>query len=117
MDCSVEIDGLRLFARHGVEEQERVVGNLFEVSAELHYPFEKAMEYDDIDGTLDYAVAVGVIKTQMDIPSKTLENVACRIRSALLERFPLIKSGILKISKITPPLTAELNSVAVKISW
>lgn len=117
MECSVEINGLRVFARHGVGEQERIVGNLFEVSAELFYPFERAMVADDIDGTLNYAIAVDVVKTQMAIPSKTLENVAYRLKIALLERFPLIESGTLKISKITPPLTAELKEVAVKISW
>ena len=117
MECRVEINGLRLFARHGVMEQERVVGNLFEVSASLVYPFGQAMSDDDIAGTLNYAEAVEVIKEQMDIPSKTLENVLFRLKTALSDRFPLISSGTLTIAKITPPISAELRDVAVKISW
>ncbi len=117
MDCFVEINGLRLFARHGVGEQERVVGNLFEVSAELRYPFERTLTDDDIEGTLNYAIAVDVIKNVMDEPSLTLEHVAGRMKTALLHRFPLISGGMIRISKITPPISAELADVAVRIRW
>lgn len=117
MKCSIEINGLRLFARHGVMEQEKHVGNLFEVTAEIFYPFEKAMEEDQLEHTLNYAEAVEVIRSEMEISSLTLEHVAGRIRQALLTRFPLIEGGSIKITKITPPISAELDGVAVKISW
>lgn len=59
MKGTVEINGLRIFARHGVLPQERQVGNLFEVSAHLVYPMDRALEHDDLGGTLNYAEAPG----------------------------------------------------------
>ncbi|MBS7410986.1 MAG: dihydroneopterin aldolase, partial [Muribaculaceae bacterium] len=36
---------------HGVDEQERRVGNDFAVSLSLQYPFDKAMASDNLDDT------------------------------------------------------------------
>lgn len=113
----VEINGLRVFARHGVASQERLVGNLFEVTAHLVYPMDDAMAHDRLDGTLNYAEAVEVIEDVMSTPSALLENVAMRIKTALTGRFPLIEGGYIRVAKITPPIAAELDSVAVKIEW
>lgn len=117
MKGTVEINGLRIFARHGVLPQERQVGNLFEVTAHLVYPMDDAMAHDALDGTLNYAEAVEVITQVMSTPSALLEHVAMRIKSALVAGFPLIEGGYIRVAKITPPITAELDSVAVKIEW
>lgn len=117
MTGTIEINGLRLFARHGVYEQERELGNKFEVTAHLHYPIEGAMESDDLTSTLNYAEAVNVITEVMAIPSKLLENVAYRIHKALMEKFPSISGGTIKISKLNPPIPAELKDVAVIIEF
>lgn len=117
MRGTVEINGLRIFAHHGVLSQERQVGNIFEVTAHIVYPMGDAMVYDKLDGTLNYAEAVEVIEDVMSTPSALLENVAMRIKTALTGRFPLIEGGYIRVAKITPPIAAELDSVAVKIEW
>lgn len=117
MKGTVEINGLRLHARHGVLAQERQVGNIFEVTARLVYPMERAMLHDDLDGTLNYAEAVGVIRKVMAEPSALLEHAARRIYEALMARFPLIESGSIRVAKITPPIPAELDSVAITVEW
>lgn len=113
----IEINGLRVFAHHGVMEQERVVGNMFEVTAHLVYPMDKAMEGDCLDGTMNYAEAIEIVMHEMSIPSSLLENVACRLKNALLYAFPEISGGMIRVAKLTPPVTAELDSVAVSIEW
>lgn len=114
---TVEVNGLRLFARHGVMPQERVTGNIFEVSVHLRYPMERAMTDDALEGTLNYAEAVGIIRQCMDVPSALLENVAWRIAEALTAAFPEISGGMVRVAKITPPIAAELQDVAVRIEW
>lgn len=117
MKGTVEINGLRVFARHGVLDRERLVGNLFEITAHLSYPMDEAMMYDRLDGTLNYAEAVEVITQVMSEPSALLEHVAMRIKKALYDRFPQIAGGYIRVAKITPPIAGELESVAVKIEW
>lgn len=117
MKGTVEIRGLRLFARHGVFAQEREVGNLFQVDVRVAYPMERAMREDCLDGTVNYAEVVGLIKEEMDIPSALLENVAWRIHERLMARYPAIEGGYIKVTKISPPIPAELDGVGVEIEW
>lgn len=117
MTGTVEINGLRLFARHGVYERERIDGNTFELTVRLVYPMSRAMVNDDLAGTLDYAEAVELIRQVMLTPSSLLEHVAWRIREALISRWPLIKGGYIRIAKLTPPIPARLQDVAISINW
>ena len=78
----IEINGLRLFARHGVFEEERINGNTFELTVHLCYPIENAMQSDNVADTLNYAEAIEIIRKEMEIPSRLLEHVVGRIHSA-----------------------------------
>lgn len=113
----MEINGLRLFARHGVMEQERITGNIFQLDIHLRYPMDEALKNDRLEGTLNYAEAVEVAREVMATPSALLEHVAMRLKTALTGRFPLIAGGKIRVAKLTPPIPAELDSVAVTIEW
>lgn len=117
MKGTVEINGLRLFARHGVLAQEREVGNLFQVDVRVVYPMGRAMREDCLDGTVNYAEVVQLIKDVMDIPSALLENVVWRIYECLIGKYPAIDGGCIKVTKLSPPIPAELDGVAVEIEW
>ncbi|MBQ9074186.1 MAG: dihydroneopterin aldolase [Muribaculaceae bacterium] len=115
--ATIEINKLRLRALHGVLVQERIAGNIFEVTVHLHYPVMSAIESDDIDSTLNYAEVVETIKTVMEQPSQLLEHVAGRLHKALTQQFPAISGGMIRIAKVTPPISTQLNSVAVTLNW
>ena len=117
MKGTIEVNGLRLFARHGVYEEERVNGNTFELSVHLVYPIEKGMMNDDLDGTLNYAEVVEVAREVMAYPSQLLEHVVWRLHSALTDRFPDIEGGMIRLSKLNPPIPSEMDGVAVRIEW
>lgn len=117
MTATIEVNGLRLYARHGVDRQETMVGNLFEVTVHLHYPVAAALLSDSIAATLNYASVVDIVTDVMRTPSALLEHVAGRIHAALTEAFPSIKGGMIRVAKITPPIPAELADVAVRLEW
>lgn len=115
---TIEINGLRCYACHGVMEQERIVGNEFEVSVRLVYPAIDAVRDDDLARTVNYAEACDVIKHVMASPSALLENVCGRLKAALMARFPLVESGCVRVAKLCPPIpNVQLDSVAVELSW
>lgn len=114
---TIRINRLRLYARHGVEAQERVVGNMFEVDLELDYPATAAVALDRLDGTLNYAEAVDTVKEVMAEPSALLEHVCGRLRDALMERWPAISRGTVTVAKLSPPISAPLGSVSVTLRW
>lgn len=108
---------MRFRAYHGVLPQERAVGNDFEVSLRLLYPFERAMENDDLSATLNYAAVHEVVRREMAVPSQLIEHVAGRIYRALLKEFPEISGGTITVRKLHPPIPASTASAAVEINW
>lgn len=117
MNGTIEINGLKLFARHGVYQQEQELGNKFEVTVHLRYPIEHAMRTDDLTQTLNYAETVDIIHEVMATPSRLLEHVAYRLHSALMSRYPDITGGSIRIAKLNPPIHDEIHDVAVKIDF
>lgn len=114
---TIEINGLRLYARHGVGEQERVVGNEFEVTLHLQCRVDRATVSDNVDDTVNYADVVETVRREMEIPSRLLEHVAARIRDAVSGRYPLVAGGMVRVAKLTPPIPCQLSSVAVILYW
>lgn len=117
MTTLIEINKLRIRAYHGVADQERAVGNVFEVTVQLAYPLERTMETDNVAHTLNYGEVVAVITTEMKKPSRLLENVAQRLYTELIHSFPNIAGGMISVAKLAPPLGEEMESVAVTLKW
>lgn len=115
---TIAINRMRVYARHGVMEQERAVGNMFEVTARLTYTVaDNQPVSDNLDGTIDYGIMAELIRHEMNTPSKLLEHVAARIRNALIARFPRIIAGEVTVAKLTPPLGLPMQSASATLSW
>lgn len=115
---TIEVKGLRLQGRHGVFAQETRVGNVFNYDVEVTVPWLDAADCDEIGLTVSYADIVSVVREVNSQPSRLLEHVALRLRSALLVSWPQISAGCVRVAKIKPPIAAtELDEVAVSISW
>ncbi len=113
----IEIKGLKIYAHHGVDPQETLVGNNFEVDITLEFPCEHAMRTDRLDLTISYAEVIDIVKAEMAFPSKLIENVVYRIYEALTYRYTQISSGRIAIYKLTPPISAELDRVGFVYHW
>jgi 7,8-dihydroneopterin aldolase/epimerase/oxygenase len=77
----VEVHGLELFGRHGVNDDERRDGQtfLFDVTLEIAEPRE-----DEIDATIDYRLVRDIIRRVNDARSyQLLETLAAAIADAL----------------------------------
>lgn len=78
----IEVHGLELFARHGVNEDERRDGQsfLFDVTLEIAEPRE-----DSIDATVDYRRVRDIVEAVSDAQShRLLETLAAAAADALL---------------------------------
>lgn len=113
----IEVNGLELWGRHGVGEQERVVGNLFRVDVWIDVDLSRAMTSDCVDDTINYATIIELVKREMNVPSALLENVVWRIRHAITSTFLDVEGGMIRLEKVTPPVPCQVNSVAVVTRW
>ena len=114
---SIIIDGLRVYAYHGTEMQEKIVGNTFEVSAQLRFICEHAMRTDRLDLTINYAEVVAIIQEELSYPSKLLEHATLRIYEHIIRRFPQVTGGKIELYKIQPPISAELSKAGFAFEW
>ena len=119
MRTNIKLEKMRFHAHHGVMEQERRVGNDFEVTVEVEYPFEKAMESDDLNDTMNYAELYSIVEREMSIPSQLLEHVAGRIITSIKKEFPEAGAGELIITKLHPPFKCDMpcGGAMVKVKW
>lgn len=108
----ITISGLRVYARHGVLPTERLVGNDFTVDAVLYYNAAKAMEDDEISEAVNYAEAVKIIRQTMSQSSRLLEHVTGRIIRALTAAFPAVTHGSVTVTKLSPPIPAQLSGAS-----
>ncbi len=114
---SIVIDGLRIMARHGVLPQETTVGNMFEVSVKLDFDAAGAMRADNFGLTVSYAEVIELIKQEMSVPSKLLENAVRRIWMAITRRYPEVSGGEIALYKLQPPVSAELKRAGFVYRW
>ncbi len=115
-DSSVIIRKARFHAYHGVAEQERIVGNDYEVSVQVDCDIMRAIETDNLDGTVNYADVYRLVAEEMQTPSRLLEHVAGRICHRLFEAFPTIWWVTLEIIKKNPPMGADCDGAGVRIT-
>lgn len=112
---SILLRNLRVFAHHGVMPQETVVGCWFTINLRLTTDFTKAMETDDLNGTVSYADVFKAVKEEMNIPSKLLEHAGGRIVRRLFRQFPSVNRINLQLMKENPPMGADIESAGVEI--
>lgn len=115
METYILLENVRLYAYHGVGEQERIVGNHYVINLKIKINVMDAVRSDSLEDTISYADVFEIVKKEMAIPSKLLEHVAGRIISALRKTYPAIESIELKLSKNNPPMGADMDYASVLI--
>ena len=113
----IRIKNLRIFAYHGVYEQEKEQGQNFIVNAVLHVDMEKAGRSDDIADAVDYgAVCLFIDEYMRENRFDLLEAVAEHVTKELLFTFPAIRLVEMEIEKPNAPIPLRFDSVSVKIT-
>lgn len=112
----VKIEGLTVFANHGVYPEEHKLGQKFRVSAVLYCDTRRAGETDDIDAAIDYGAVCHDIDAFMRAHTfKLIERAAEALAAYLLDRYPMMLGLRLTIEKPWAPIGLPVDSVAVEI--
>lgn len=109
----ITLHRVRIYAYHGVLPQERLVGGWYEVSVAVDYPFQKALETDSVDDTLNYASLLEIVKKEMEVQSNLLEHVAGRICHSVIAAFPETLHVSVELTKQNPPMGGDTAGASV----
>lgn len=111
----IYIRRLRFHAFHGVEAQERLTGNDYELSLRMQVDVSKAMASDDVADTVNYAEVYALAKQEIATASNLLEHVAGRIGEAVISRWPAIRTVEVDLVKLNPPMGGECKGAGVEL--
>ena len=110
----IRIKGLRIYARHGVFEEERKLGQSFIVDAVLNTRLQEAGEKDDLNLSTDYgAVCEKITQVMTEETCLLIEAAAERTAREILLSFPAVESLELTLHKPQAPIPLPFEDVAV----
>ena len=116
MKGTVKVENLKIFAYHGCMEEEEIIGSDYVVNIKAYCMLSKKAFADDITETVNYVDLARIAEREMAVRSKLLEAVAKRISSSCMKEVPLIDDIFVSISKVCPPINADVESVTVEIT-
>ena len=109
------IKGLRVFARHGVNEEETLYGQPFLLDIETMADLTQAGQTDELGDTVSYAQLIKTVRRVMtEQNDKLLERAAARVADALLAEYDRLASVKIRLMKPDAPIRAEFDYVAIE---
>ena len=111
----IEVNGIKLYAFHGCLPEEEKIGGHYIVDLRVETDFTNSFNSDSIRDTVDYVLLNAIVKEEMSIRSKLIEHVGNRIVSRIKKDIGGVYEVQVKISKLTPPINGDVDSVAIII--
>lgn len=109
------IKGLKLFAYHGVNPEEKVDGQNFVLDITATLNADRAKETDNVDDTVSYAKILKTARAVFCERSYDLiETAANKVGVAVMETYPALNSVTVLLMKPEAPIKAEFEYVAVE---
>lgn len=113
----IEMKNCAFFARHGVLQEEAVLGQRFFVDAAFEVLRGDALETDRIEDTVHYGEAFQVIEAVVTGTRRMLiEALALDIAKGLCARFPQIRVARITVRKPSAPIPGILDHVQVTVT-
>jgi 7,8-dihydroneopterin aldolase/epimerase/oxygenase len=112
----IRLEDMEFYSFHGHYKEEQIVGNKFLIDLEIETDLGPAGHSDKLEDAVDYQIAYGIVKTEMGIKSKLLENIASRVLDSLYANMKGITRATVKIKKMNPPIGGKIGSVSVTMS-
>jgi 7,8-dihydroneopterin aldolase/epimerase/oxygenase len=112
----INVNGIRIYAYHGCLPEEAKIGGEYVVDVRVETDFSSAEKSDELTDTVDYCIIHDSVKAEMAIRSKLIEHVARRIGTNLRMHYPKVKSFMVRVTKINPPMNGAVDNVSVEIT-
>ena len=109
----IRVNNIRLFANHGCLEEEAKIGSEYRVDIEVKADLKKSSKTDELEDTVDYVHLNYIVKEEMAIRSKLLEEVAQRILNRFFKELRMIRKATVSVAKINPPIGGNVEEVVI----
>lgn len=108
---------MSFYGRHGVFEEERILGQRWYVDLDLQVDLRAAGLSDDLNESINYALIHEAVTYVMEQESHQLvETLAERIATVLLSTFDRINEVTVGVTKPNPPFDITFEGVTMEIT-
>ncbi len=112
----IVIKGLRIFAYHGVNPEEKEKGQPFVLDITLYKDLSLPGTTDDLNDTVNYSrVAKTATRVMLAQKDDLIERAASRVAEAVLAEFP-VREVTVRLKKPRAPIAGDFEYVAVEIT-
>lgn len=109
------VKGLRLKAYHGVNPEEKINGQMFELDITALIDARPANSSDALDDTVSYAKIIKTARAVFTAESYNLiEYAANKVGMEIMKTYPKLKSVTVLLKKPEAPISADFDYVAVE---
>lgn len=112
----IHLEQMEFYAFHGHYKEEQIVGNKFLLDVIIDTDMTTPSATDELADAVNYQAVYKIIKREMGVKSKLLENIAKRILDALYEELSGIQKVSVTIRKLNPPVGGKMRSISVTMS-
>ncbi|AZQ69351.1 2-amino-4-hydroxy-6-hydroxymethyldihydropteridine diphosphokinase [Silicimonas algicola] len=117
MNDTIFVTNLCIVGRHGVNEEERILGQRFFLDIEVKTDARRASEHDDYREAICYATLCELAQTVSDKgPYRLIETFAERVIAEILARFDAATAVLVRIRKPGAPISASFDTVGVELT-
>ena len=111
---TIHLYNVKFYSFHGIHEEEKILGNDYEVNAEVRF-HEEQSQISSLSQTINYETLFEIIKARMAVPTGLLETVVMDIGNTIHEKYDYVRSISISLKKVNPPIASMQGSVGV--SW
>jgi len=112
----IQVNNIKVYAYHGCLEEEAKIGSWYRVDVEVKADLTKSSVTDALSDTVDYVHLNHIVKEEMAIRSKLLEEVAKRILDRMYREIQMIQKATVKVAKRNPPIGGNVEDVTIILS-
>ena len=116
----ITITGLKIFAHHGVLEEETKNGQDFYVNAKLYYDMSSAAQTDEVTDAVHYGEVCQLMTDFLQKNTyKLLERAVAETMKAVLLAFPMLDGIEMELCKPQAPIPLPFENVSVtrRLFW
>lgn len=113
---TIKLTNIRVYAYHGCLVEEGRIGSDYRIDLSIKADLSTSAASDNLEDTVDYVQLNAIVKEEMAIRSKLLEEVASRILNRIIDEIVFVKKATVAVSKINPPIGGNVEMVTIELS-
>ena len=109
----IQVNNIKLYAYHGCLEEEAKIGSEYRVDVSVKANLKQSSITDELIDTVDYVHLNHIVKQEMAVRSKLLEEVVKRILNRIFKELSMVEKAKVSVAKLNPPIGGNVEEVVV----